>query len=90
MSLKDPFPKSIPEDTLAAVEPLLSEANIYRLIGQHGDEIIRDADFVPLYSVEGRPGVSPVVLAFITVFQYLERFTDRRAAAMARMRLDWK
>ena len=47
--MKDPFPKSIPDPTRAAVEPLLSETNIYRLIGQHGDEIITDDDFVPLY-----------------------------------------
>ena len=90
MSLKEPFPKNIPEMTLNAVEPLLSENSVYRFIGQHGDEIISDADFVGLYSKEGRPGVNPVILTFVTVFQFIERLTDRKAGEMACMRLDWK
>lgn len=90
MSLKDSFPQNIPEETLAAVEPLLSQDSVYRLIGQHGDEIVRDEDFAALYSEEGRPGINPVILTFVTVFQFLERLTDRKAAEMACMRLDWK
>jgi len=90
MSLKDRFPKSIPEQTLAAVEPLLSADSVYRLVGQQGDAIITDDDFVSMYSGEGRPGVNPVILTFVTVFQFLERLPDRQAAEMACMRLDWK
>jgi transposase len=90
MSLKDPFPKSIPESILTVVEPLLSDDSVHRLIGQRGDQIITDADFVMMYSQEGRPGVNPVILAFVTVFQFLERLTDRKAAEMTCLRLDWK
>ena len=90
MSLKDPFPNHIPEETLQMVEPLLAEDSVYRFVGHHGDKIITDEDFVSMYSEEGRPGVNPVILTYVTVFQFLERLTDRRAAEMARMRLDWK
>lgn len=90
MSLKDCFPKEIPEQTRIAVEPLLQSDSVYRLIGQQGNEIISDDDFISMYSDEGRPGVNPVILTYVTVFQFLERLTDRRAAEMARMRLDWK
>lgn len=90
MSLKDLFPKSIPEATRAVVEQFLSEDSVYWLVGQEGDQIIRDADFEDMYSDEGRPGINPVVLSFVTVFQYLEKLPDRRAAEMVRVRLDWK
>lgn len=90
MSLKDRFPEEIPEETRAAVEPLLPAESVYRLIGQEGDKIVREEEFAPLYSKEGRPGINPVVLTLVTVFQYLEGLTDRRAAEMARLRLDWK
>lgn len=90
MSLKEPFPKSIPEETRLIGEELLLEDSVYRLIGEKGDEIITDADFEDIYSGEGRPGVNPVVLAFVMVFQYLEKLPDRKAAEMAVWRMDWK
>nr|WP_290665480.1 transposase [Ardenticatena sp.] len=38
----------------------------------------------------GRPAISPVVLALVTVFQYLEDLPDREAAQCVRVRIDWK
>ncbi len=90
MCLKEPFPKNIPEETRVVGEKLLAENSVYRLIGQQGDEMIRDADFEDMYSVEGRPGINPIVLAYVTVFQFLEKLPDRKAAEMAVWRMDWK
>ena len=90
MSLKEGFPESIPEIVRVACEKLLSKDSVYRLIGQKGDQIITDADFVDMYSIEGRSGINPVVLSYVTVFQFLEKIPDRKAAEMAVVRLDWK
>lgn len=89
MSLKESFPTQVPMETARFVEPLLSEDNLYRFIGQHIDQIISDADFVAMYAEDGRPGVNPVILALVTIFQFLEKLPDRAAAQMAVLRLDW-
>jgi transposase len=43
-----------------------------------------------LYSAEGKPGISPSILAFVTVFQFMEKLADRQAVNALCMRLDWK
>lgn len=90
MSLKIPFPAEIPEETQRAVEPLLAGDSVYRLVGKEIDQIIKDEDFLELYASEGRPAVNPVVLALVSIFQFLEKLPDRAAAEAAVMRLDWK
>jgi transposase len=50
----------------------------------------RDETFADCYHKEGKPALSPVVLAFVTIFQSLENLPDRKAARMLAMRLDWK
>ena len=43
-----------------------------------------------MYAIEGRSGINPVVLCLVTVFQFVEKVSDRAAAQMAALRLDWK
>jgi transposase len=43
-----------------------------------------------LYSAEGKPGISPIILAFISVFQFMEKLADRQAVNALRMRVEWK
>ncbi len=90
MSLKTEFPKAIPEETRQVVEPLLSEDNVYRLIGQEIEQMLDEAVLAEMYDEEGRPAINPIVLTLVTVFQFLEKLPDRLAAEMAVMRLDWK
>jgi transposase len=76
---------------LALLGPqLLSPDSPYRLVGDKLYEQYREADYVDLYHSEGKPGLSPVDLAFVTVFQYLEDLSDRQAAEALRVRVDWK
>ena len=49
-----------------------------------------DADFAGMFGVRGRPGISPAQLAMVTVLQFAENLTDRRAADQVRGRVDWK
>ncbi|MGP4030356.1 transposase [Actinomadura sp. 3N407] len=49
-----------------------------------------DDDFVGWFPADGRRGLSPVVLALVSVLQYAENLTDRQAALAVRCRIDWK
>lgn len=90
MSLKDPFPSEVPAETAQLVEPLLPPDSVYRVVAECADDFLSDEDFVELYADEGRPGINPVILSLVTIFQFLEKLPDRVAAQMTVMRLDWK
>ena len=38
----------------------------------------------------GRPGIEPVVLLGVLIFQFLERVPDRQAAELVKYHLGWK
>jgi hypothetical protein len=63
---------------------------VYRLIGNEIDQIISHGDSVDRYATEGRPAVNPVVLALVSILQFLEKLPDRAAAEAVAMRLDGK
>jgi transposase len=90
MCLKVHGPWSMPADTEAVGKVILEENSAYRLIGEKLFSRFHEQDFVDLYSVEGKPGISPVILTFVTVFQFMEKLPDRQAAESLRMRMDWK
>ena len=90
MSLKVHEPWPMPDEMKAIGEQLLKPESVYRLVGDEIFEAFREADFADLYSLEGKPGISPVILAFVSIFQFLENMPDRATAEAMRMRLDWK
>jgi len=90
MSMQTPFAAEIPKETRRLVEPLLAADSVYRLVGNEIDQIVSDEDFLDMYATEGRPAVNPVVLALVSIFQFLEKLPDRAAADAVVMRLDWK
>lgn len=90
MCLKVQLPWPMPEETERIGRKLLKEQDAYRLIGDQLFEQLREADYADLYSAEGKPGISPVILAWVSVFQFMEKLADRQAVNALRMRLDWK
>jgi transposase len=80
----------MPEETKRIGRKLLKENDPYRLMGDQLFEQLHEADYADLYSAEGKPGISPVLLALVSVFQFMEKLADRQAAQALRMRLDWK
>lgn len=90
MSLKPQPPRAMPPETGRLGVKLLAADSPYRWVGEYLYERCREEDFADLYPAEGQPGLSPVDLAFVTAFQYLEGMSDRGAAEAARLRLDWK
>lgn len=92
MSLKPRAPRAMPAE-LAALEGMIFESkkgSPYQLVGNQLYEKYRDEEYVDSYSQEGKPGLSPVLLGFVTVFQDLERSSDREAVDAVLVRLDWK
>ena len=90
MCLKTQSPWLLPEETGRIGKMLLGENDPYRLIGDQLFANWQEEEFADLYAREGKPGYSPVILAFVSVFQFMERLADRQAAQALRMRLDWK
>ncbi len=52
--------------------------------------IYTDDLFVDLFPTRGQPAETPWHLALVTVLQFLENLTDRKAADAVRDRLAWK
>jgi transposase len=90
MCLKPQPPRPMPEELAMLGAKLLPADSPYRLVGDELYEQYREADYIDLYSPEGQPALSPVDLAFVTTFQFMEGLSDRQAADAVRVRLDWK
>jgi transposase len=82
--------REIPADTAELGSKLLAEDNLYRLLGDRLGGWIRDEDFADLYTTIGGPAISPVILSLVSVFQMLEKLSDRQAAEALVVRIDWK
>jgi transposase len=54
------------------------------------DGLFTDEDFEGWFPSDGRPGLSPAVLALVSVLQFAENLTDRQAALAVSCRIDWK
>lgn len=54
------------------------------------ETVSTDAQFTALFSSRGRPVKAPWRLALVTVLQFAETLSDRRAAEAARGCIDWK
>lgn len=90
MSLKPQPPRAMPPEIGTWGEKHLPADSPYRLVGDTLYAQFHDLDFADLYHPEGKPALSPVTVALVTVFQHLENLGDRGAAKAVRTRLDWK
>lgn len=62
----------------------------YAELAKFLDGFVKEGDYEELYSPDmGRPSVPPVTLVRVTLLQYLDNFSDRRAADAARFDLKW-
>jgi transposase len=52
--------------------------------------IFTDQQFAALFPNHGQPAEAPWRLALVTLMQFAENLSDRRAADAARSRIDWK
>nr|WP_152054417.1 transposase [Tautonia marina] len=68
----------------------LPHGNTYMALRDELGTVFRDEDFAALFPTRGRPAETPWRLALVTVFQFIEGLSDRRAADAVRGRIDWK
>src|SRR5262245_40573495 len=90
MSLKPRLFGPIPAEIAAWGAKHLASDSPYRLVGDTLLAQFHDTDFSDLYHPEGKPGLSPVLLSFVLIFQHLEKLPDRATAEAFTTRLDWK
>ncbi|WP_440074313.1 IS1182 family transposase [Streptosporangium sp. OZ121] len=90
MSLRGVELEEIPEETVRVARAVFPKGCLAMRIRDALGPIFADSQFEQLFSVRGRPVVSPARLALVSVLQFAEGLTDRQAAHAVRSRLDWK
>ena len=88
-----PEPWAEPDPQVAAAVRAIYRRKEFPLAVQVRDmlgEVFPDERFLDLFGVRGRPGYSPGLLALVSVFQAVEKLTDRQAAEAAGRDLAWK
>jgi transposase len=90
MSLKVLPVRPISDDIATVVRQILPASHALVVMGDRLSSFISDEAFADLYPAEGKPALSPALLALVTILQYWEFLSDRQAAHMVISRLDWK
>ena len=90
MSLKPTPVGPVPELTAYVARAAFPKGNPYLRLRDELGPVFRDGDFADLYPRRGQPVLPPWRLALVTVMQFAEDLSDRRAADAVRGRIDWK
>ena len=91
MSLhSQPSAPLIPEETARVARAAFPRGNPYLTLRDDLGLTFVDRDFDDLYPKRGRPTYPPWRLALVTLLQFREGLSDRRAAEAVRARIDWK
>jgi transposase len=90
MSLKPDPIQPVPEGTASVSRAAFRKGNPLLSLRDELGAIFADADFADLFSKLGQPGLPPWRLALVTLLQFRENLSDRRAAEAVRARIDWK
>lgn len=90
MSLRPQPVPPVPDETARVARAAFPRGNLYMLLRDELGVLAIDEDFAPLFPTHGQPAEAPWRLALVTIFQFIERLSDRAAADAVRSRLDWK
>lgn len=90
MSVHPHLPTPVPADTQEAARAAFRRGNPYVALRDALGPLVRDADLMDLYSQQGRPVLSPGMLATVMLLQFAEGMSDAEAAEAVRSRIDWK
>jgi transposase len=80
----------IPAETARVARAACPKGTVITRLRDECSALYQDEDFRRFYPSCGQPGLAPWRLALVTVFQFLERLSDRQAADAVRARIDWK
>jgi hypothetical protein len=90
MSLRPTLSGNVPASTVTVARAAFPHGNSYLLLRDQLGTIFSDAQFAPLFAHCGQPAECPWRLALVTLLQFAENLSDRRAAEAVRSRIDWK
>jgi transposase len=90
MSLQPHVIQPVPEETARVARAAFPHGSPYLTFRDALGTIFQDEDFAALFPAWGQPALPPWRLALITVMQFREQLSDRRAAEAVRARIDWK
>lgn len=91
MSLRPQHPvPPVPDATARVARAAFPAGNPYLTLRDRLGAVFTDRDFADLCPECGRPACAPWRLALVTLLQFREGLSDRRAAEAVRGRIDWK
>jgi transposase len=90
MSPQPSSPAEVPSQTAAVARAAFPWGNAYMRLRDGLGTVFTDAQVTAVFSSRGRPAEAPWRLARVAVLQFAENLSDRRAAEVARGRIDWK
>ena len=90
MSLRPMPGGEVPAATAAVARAAFPRGNCCLDLRDALGPIFDDEPFVGLFAICGRPAECPWRLALVTLLQFAEDLSDRRAADAVRGRIDWK
>lgn len=90
MSLRPTVSGDVPASTATVARAAFPRGNPYLLLRDRLGTIFTDAQFAPLFAHCGQPAECPWRLALVTLLQFAENLSDRRAAEAVRGRIEWK
>src|SRR3954454_16359662 len=90
MSLRPQTCPEVPASTATVARAAFPRGNPYLRLRDALGTVFSDAQFAPLFPSRGQPAETPWRLALVTVLQFAENLSDRRAADAVRGRIDWK
>jgi transposase len=90
MSLQVEEENQIPILTATIARTAFPKGNKYMTMRDKLGMLFKDEQFEGLFSTRGQPATAPWRLSLVTIMQFMEDLTDRKAADAVRGRLDWK
>ena len=89
MSLRPQRPvPPVPDATARVARAAFPAGNPYLTLRDRLGAVFTDGDFADLYPECGQPACAPWRLALVTLLQFREGLSDRRAAEAVRGRID--
>ena len=83
-------PGPVPPDTARVARAAFPKGSPLLTLRDELGTVFSDDDFAALYPDLGQPAYPPWRLALVTVLQFREDLSDRKAADAVRARIDWK
>src|SRR5262245_3469946 len=85
-----PTHEDLYRSTREVCESRLPERSIFRLLAAKGDALFSDDSFADLYVCNGRPSISPHIIAVVMVLQRYMGMSDREAVEAFTFDSRWK